>query len=96
MKVRYSTVALAELDAILSDLAAKNPVAAERLESRISQIGERIGQFPFGFQEVADRPGVRRVPLVRYPYLIFYKAFGDEAIVVRVVHGARKDPWETL
>lgn len=96
MKVRYSTVALAELDAILSDLAVKSPVAAERLESRLSQIGKRIGQFPYGFQEVAERPGVRRVPLVRYPYLIFYKVLGDEAIVVRVVHGARKEPWESL
>ena len=96
MKVRYSTVALAELDAILSDLAAKNLGVAERLESRISQIGKRIGQFPLGFQEVAERPGVRRVPLVRYPYLIFYKVIDGEAIVVRVVHGARKEPWENL
>jgi plasmid stabilization system protein ParE len=96
MKVRYSTVALAELDAILSDLAAKDPVAAQRFEFRISQIGERIGQFPLGFQEVAERPGVRRVPLVRYPYLIFYKVIGSEVIVVRVVHGARKEPWENL
>jgi toxin ParE1/3/4 len=96
MKVRYSNLALAELDAILSDLAAKNPTAAQRFEGRISQVSERIGRFPNGFQEVAERPGVRRVPLVRYPYLIFYKVFADEVIVLRVVHGARKEPWENL
>jgi plasmid stabilization system protein ParE len=73
MKVRHSKLALAELDAILSDLAAKNPTAAQRFEHRIRQVDERIGRFPNGFQEVAERPGVRRVPLVRYPYLIFYK-----------------------
>jgi toxin ParE1/3/4 len=56
----------------------------------------RIGRFPQGFQEVAERPGVRRVPLVRYPYLIFYKIFADEVVVLRVVHGARKEPWENL
>jgi plasmid stabilization system protein ParE len=60
------------------------------------QIGERIGQFPHGYQEVAERPGVRRVPMVRYPYLIFYKVQDDEVVVLRIVHGARKEPWEIL
>jgi plasmid stabilization system protein ParE len=69
---------------------------ARRFANRIDQIGERIGRFPYGFQEVAERPGVRRVPLVRYPYLIFYKVLADEVIVLRVVHGARKEPWENL
>jgi plasmid stabilization system protein ParE len=96
MKVRYSRLALAELDAILSDLAAKNPMAARRFEFRVRQIGERIGRFPQAFQELAERPGIRRVPLVRYPYLIFYTVSGGEAVVLRVVHGARKEPWENL
>jgi toxin ParE1/3/4 len=96
MKVRYSRLALAELDAIPSDLAAKNSAAALHFENRILQVGERIGRFPHGFQEVVERPGVRRVPLVRYPYLIFYKVFADEVIVLRVIHGARKEPWENL
>jgi len=96
MKVRYSRLALAELDAILPDLAAKNPTAAQRFEFRVRQIEERIGRFPQGFQEVAERSGIRRVPLVRYPYLIFYTVSGGEVIVLRVVHGARREPWENL
>lgn len=96
MKVRYSKLALAQLDAILSDLAGKNPTAAQHFENRVRAVIERIGQFPEGFQEVAERPGVRRVPLVRYPYLIFYKVSDSEVVVLRVVHGARKEPWENL
>jgi toxin ParE1/3/4 len=96
MKVRYSALALAELDAILADLAAKNPTAAEFFEERMRQIVERVGRFPEGFQELAERSGVRRVPLVRYPYVVFYKVFADEVIMLRVVHGARKEPWENL
>lgn len=95
MKVRYSSPALAELDAILGELAV-NPIAARRFADRIQQVGERIGRFPQGFQEVAERPGVRRVPLVRHPYLLFYKVFDDEAVVLRIIHGARKQPWENL
>jgi toxin ParE1/3/4 len=96
MKVRWSKLALAEVDAIMSDLAAKNPTVAERFEFRIRQIGERIGQYPQAFQEVAQRGGIRRVPLVRYPYLVFYTLSGGEVLVLRVVHGARKEPWENL
>ena len=96
MKVRFSRLALADLDAILADLHTKNPAAAQRFDDRIRQIGERIGRFPHGFQEVAERPGVRRVPLLRYPYLIFYKVFAGEVIVLRVAHGARREPWENL
>ena len=96
MRVRWSRLALAELDKILSDLTAKNPTAAQRFEFRVRQIAERIERFPEGFQEVAERPGIRRVPLVRYPYLIFYTRSGGEVIVLRVVHGARKEPWENL
>jgi len=45
---------------------------------------------------VAQRLGIRRVPLLRYPYIVFYKVIADEVIVLRVVHGARKEPWENL
>jgi plasmid stabilization system protein ParE len=67
MRVLYSKLALAELDAILAHIAADNPMAAARVELRIRGVIERIGRFPAGAQEVAERPGVRRVPLVRYP-----------------------------
>ncbi|MEJ2625426.1 MAG: type II toxin-antitoxin system RelE/ParE family toxin [Pseudolabrys sp.] len=96
MRVRFSKRALAQLDEILSGLNQVNPFAAQRFEQRIRSIAQRIGRFPQGFQEVEERPGVRKVPLVRYPYLMFYKVFGDEAVVLRIIHGARKEPWEDL
>jgi plasmid stabilization system protein ParE len=96
MRVRYSRPALADLDAILSDLAQKNPAAAARFEPRIAQIEERIGRFPEAFQHVESRPDYRRVPLYRYPYLLFYTLAADEVVVLRIMHGARKEPWEDL
>jgi plasmid stabilization system protein ParE len=87
---------LAELNSILADLSTKDIGAARRFEFRIRQIGERIGQFPEEFQEIAERPGIRRVPLVRYPQVVYYSVLGSEVIVLRVVHGARREPWENL
>lgn len=96
MRVRFSKGALAQLDEILSELNEVNPSAAQRFEWRIRSIVQRIGRFPQGYQEVEERPGVRRVPLVRYPYLMFYRVSDDDVVVLRIIHGARKEPWEDL
>ncbi len=94
MKVRYSDLALAELDAILAAIQAENPDTAASFEARVRRVAERIGQFPEGAQEVAERPGVRRVPLLRYPYVVHYIVYNDEVLILRIVHGARCSPWE--
>ena len=74
MKVRYSNLALSELDAILASI--------------------QIGQFPESTQEVAHRPGVRRLPLLDYPYVIHYAVGQYEVVILRIIHGARRSPWE--
>jgi plasmid stabilization system protein ParE len=94
MKVRLSKLALAELDAILAYIRAENPVAAARFEGRIKRVFDRVAQFPKGAQQVENRPGIRRVPLVRYPYVVHYGIFDGEVIILRIIHGARRDPWD--
>jgi len=89
MKVRYSTLALAELDSILATIQADDADAAVRFETRIRRVVERIGDFPRSAQEVAGRSGIRRVPLVRYPYVIHYTIVGEEVVILRIIHGAR-------
>jgi plasmid stabilization system protein ParE len=59
MKVRYSRPALAELDAILAQIAEKNPAAAERFRDRVEDVAARIGHHPRAFQEVPERSSVR-------------------------------------
>jgi plasmid stabilization system protein ParE len=94
MKVRFSALALAELDTILADIRAENPRAAERFDERVQRIVERIAQFPESAQELHQRPGVRRVPLVRYPHQIYYAVIDGEVMILRIIHGARRNPWD--
>jgi len=94
MKVRYSSLALAELDEILSGIAAENPGAAQRLAMRNDRTTERIARFPQAAPPIEQRSNVRVVPLVRYPYLIHYTVVAEEVIVLRIRHGARKNPWD--
>jgi toxin ParE1/3/4 len=91
MKVRFSKLALAELDVILTDLRAENPHAAIRFEDRIQRVFERIAQFPESAQQIENRPGIRRVPLVRYPFVIHYTIFDGEVMILRLIHGARRE-----
>ncbi len=94
MKVRFSRLALAELDVILSGIRAEDPLAAMRFEARIQRVFRRIAQFSKSAQEVGNRPGIRRVPLVRYPYVVHYGIIDGDVMILRIIHGARRDPWE--
>jgi plasmid stabilization system protein ParE len=94
MKVRFSRLALAELDAILTYVAEANPTAASQVEARVRRVVDRIAQFPEGAPEIPKRPGIRSVPLIRYPYVIHYAVNREEVVVLRILHGARRSPWE--
>jgi len=91
MRVRFSKLALAELDIILDEIRANNPAAASRFEQRVIK---RIARYPEGAQRVEQRQSVRRVPLVRYPYAIHYTIIEDDVMILRIIHGARRSPWE--
>lgn len=96
MLVRFTHRAARQLDSILADLNEVSPGAAKAFRQRVEEVCERIGQFPTGYQEVGKRKGVRRVPMVRFPYLIFYAISDDAVVVLRIRHGARDDLLENL
>lgn len=84
MKVVYTDKALHNLDEILAVLAA--------FELRLRAVERRIGRWPNSATEVEQRPGVRVVPLLRYPYKIFYQVTPDAVEVVYIHHAARSEP----
>jgi plasmid stabilization system protein ParE len=70
--------------------APHNPAAAQRVEDVIRITCEGLGDFPYA-AAATDEPNVRRVPLVRFPYTVFYRvdSIRDVVKIARVVHGAR-------
>ena len=90
MKVEYSNRAISDLRA----LAAKShnefgERTTRAIEARIRSIIERIRREPLSALAVEGRPGVHAVPLIRYPYKIFYRATAG-SIIIR--HTSRR-PW---
>ena len=90
MRVVYTTEALADLDGIFDYIANHYPAIFETFQNRLHAVIARIARWPESAQEVADRPGVRVAPLIRYPYKVFYRVSGDTVEILHVHHAARE------
>jgi toxin ParE1/3/4 len=91
MRVRYTETALADIDSIFSYIHGHDPAAAAKVVESIEAAAGRIGLYPLSARET-DETGVRMVPIVRFPYLIFYEIVEGELRILRVLHGARLRP----
>jgi toxin ParE1/3/4 len=94
MKVIYADEALDSLDGILAFIATNYPTKSAAFEKRLRAVVMRIGAWPESAAEVAERPGVRVVPLIRYPYKVFYRVTSDAVEILYIHHAARRVPWE--
>jgi toxin ParE1/3/4 len=93
MKVRWSESALTEIDDIFSYIHDNNRTAAAAVVNRIEGLAALLADFPL-IGHPTDEAEVRMLPVVRYPYLIFYTIDheADEAVILHVRHGARERP----
>lgn len=92
MKVEYTRRAIADLEKVS---AGSRPYGAEvtaAVERRLREIIALIAERPEAYPRVAERPNVHVVPLIRYPYKIFYRVFPDTVRVLHIRHVARR-PW---
>jgi len=92
MKVVFIDAALRDLDEIAEWLAAHYPALAPEVERRIRAVVTRIAHWPESARRSAKHPGVRVVPLGRYPYKIFYRITADAVEIIHI-HQAARRPW---
>jgi hypothetical protein len=57
---------------------------------RLRSVIARIAEWPDSALEVIGRPGIRVVPLIRYPYKVFYRRT-DEIVEILYIHHAAQD-----
>ena len=93
MKVVYTAAALRDLDEIAEWLAVHYPTFAPTIERRIRAVMEHIGRWPESARRSIKRPGVRVMPIGRYPYRVFYRITNDAVEILHIHHAARR-PWD--
>ncbi len=94
MKAVYTRGALSDLHTILSGLKAVNPLAAAAVEKSVCAAVARVETWPQSARAVTQWKGtVRALPLVRYPYIIFYQTKSDVIEILHIRHTSRA-PWK--
>jgi plasmid stabilization system protein ParE len=92
MRVEYSNRATADLRKISADTKIYGETVTAAVEARIRHVIEHLANHPEAAPLVEERPGVRVVPLVRYPYKIFYRVLADRIRILHIRHTSRR-PW---
>jgi plasmid stabilization system protein ParE len=89
MKVRYSPRAVGDLIEIGDYLSERSPAGARSVEAKIRATVQLLADFPDSGRSLEQRPQVRVIPVVRFPYLVFYTVVEDELFILHIRHGAR-------
>ena len=93
MKVRFTRLALDDLDRIHAYISRDNPIAASRIVTRLIDRALDLASAPYQGRE-ADEPGARVVVVPRFRYFIFYMIEGGEIHITHIRHTSRRRPWD--
>jgi toxin ParE1/3/4 len=89
MNVVYAPRALRDLKKIASYIVDRNPAGAINVLGAIKSSIDTLSFFP-QIGRLVDNAGHRRVPVLRYPYLIYYRIAVDELLILHVRHASRR------
>lgn len=79
------------LDEIGSFIAAENPAAAARAESRIVTAVDRLAHYPHSGR-AGRLNNTRELVLADIPYVVPYLIVGDRVQIITVFHAAKSRP----
>ena len=91
MGVRFTPLAVSDLEEIGDYIARDNPARAESFVIELRKQCEKIARNPLGYRarnEIAE--GLRSCAFRHY--LILFRMQGDEVLIVRMLHGAMDIP----
>jgi toxin ParE1/3/4 len=89
VKLRVTRRAATQIEKALDYIESESPQGANRLRERIRTLFLLLEQHPYAGQ-ATDLPGVRRLTVSPYPYLIFYRVTDEGVIVQRIRHTSRR------
>ena len=90
MNIVFAPRALRDLESIGAYLVERSPAGAHQCDSAaIKSTIDALSFFPqIGL--LMDNAGHRRVPVMRYPYVILYRIAEDELLILHIRHTSRR------
>lgn len=89
MNVVFAPRALRDLESIAAYLEAQSPSGARNVLAAFKSTIDALTFFP-EIGRLIDDAGHRRLPVLRYPYSIFYRIAGAELLILHIRHAARR------
>jgi toxin ParE1/3/4 len=89
MNVIYAPRALRDLEGIAAYLTERSPAGATNVLAAIKSSIDTLSFFPL-IGRLVDDAGHRRVPVLRYPYVIFYRAGDNGLLILHIRHTSRR------
>jgi toxin ParE1/3/4 len=90
MILRWTAGALADLEAIEAYQKLQWPRVRAAFDARLAEIENRIKDHPNAAPEVGQRPGVRVVAFVKFPYRLFYRVEVGSINILALRHTSRQ------
>jgi toxin ParE1/3/4 len=89
VRLRYTKRAAAQIDKALDYVEERSPQGAAHIRERLLAVVTLLQLNPY-IGHATSRRGVRRFGLTTYPYFIDYRVTGDDLIIMRFRHTARR------
>jgi toxin ParE1/3/4 len=91
MRIRYTPRARNDLDMIYRFLDDHSPVGARTVKAAIDRRINLLASMPF-IAPTTEESGVYELPIIRYPYKVYYRVANDEVRIVHIRHASRRPP----
>ena len=89
MNIVYAPRALRDLKGIAEYLTERSPPGARNVLAAIKSSIDALASFPEIGRSV-DKASHRRMAVLRYPYIIFYRIAGDDLLILHIRHTSRR------
>jgi addiction module RelE/StbE family toxin len=89
MNAIYAPRAQRDLEAIAEYLVQRSPAGTKSVLAAIKSSAEILEAFP-EIGRVVDDAGHRRLPVSRFPYVIYYRIAGNEVLILHIRHTSRR------
>jgi len=89
MNVVLAPRALRDLESIAAYLNERNPSATTNVLASIKSSIEALSAFP-EIGVALNEAGHRRKPVLRYPYVVYYRIARNELLILHIRHTSRR------